>query len=85
MDLYIGELKMIDVRIIDISQFGPDHNSSSLLTWEELESIHPSNEFPIKLIESDADCRLGCLRTKLGPCEFENPSAFGLEGKSLLL
>lgn len=77
LDVYVENLSKGLVRIVDISELDPRLNSESLLTWDDLSSTADEN-WPLRFINSDEECRISRLKTKIGPVEFENMNEFDI-------
>lgn len=75
MDLIVDSRQPI---LVDIGPLSPHDTSSILFTWDELETLSTNQCWPLRIIESEQDCRLSIYRTKFGPIELENLDSFDL-------
>jgi hypothetical protein len=63
--------------VVDIGPLCPHDTSAVLFTWDELDALN-TDHWPLRIIESEQDCRLSIYRTKFGPVELENMDSFDL-------
>ena len=74
MDLVVDSNHPI---LVDIGPWDPNDSGSILFTWDELDML-TANDWPLRIIESEQDCRLSIYKTKFGPVELENLDSFTL-------